>query len=163
MNNFREYSAAFHETNNDLKHYGVLGMRWGIRKAKLSDGSSARKLTRDLNRLDRQKARNTYAMKATQRKIDKYKWRDKPDKVDQWQYHMKKLESSKRYADRETNRILNSRNMKKYDLHKKGTTRVVMSPGMIALSLLSGGHYNVFSTYKGTKYKVKNKKKSRVM
>lgn len=31
---FREYSAAFHDHQNDLMHYGVPGMKWHKRKAK---------------------------------------------------------------------------------------------------------------------------------
>lgn len=33
MNNFKEYSAAFHE-KNDLMHYGVKGMKWNPNKKK---------------------------------------------------------------------------------------------------------------------------------
>lgn len=32
---FREYSAAFHDHQNDLMHYGVKGMKWHKRKAGL--------------------------------------------------------------------------------------------------------------------------------
>lgn len=161
MNDFREYSAAFHETNNDLMHYGVLGMKWGVRRAKLSDGSSARKLTRDLNKLDRQKARNQYAINTTNNKINRYLWRGDYDKADKWKYHLKQLEASRNYANKETDRILNSKNMKKYDLKKTSTSRLVMSPGLIALAALT--RYAYLPYYRGTKYKVKNKKKAKVM
>ena len=32
MNDFMAYSAAFSYQNNDIMHYGVLGMKWGIRR-----------------------------------------------------------------------------------------------------------------------------------
>lgn len=32
MSDFREYSAAFHYTNDDILHYGVKGMRWNHHK-----------------------------------------------------------------------------------------------------------------------------------
>ena len=161
MNDFREYSAAFHANNNDLIHYGVLGMKWGVRRTKLSDGSSARKLTRDLNKLDRQKARNQYAINRTNEKINRYLRKGNRDKADKWKYHLKQLEASKKYADKETDQILNSKNMKKYDLKKAPTSRLVMSPGLIALAALTRYAYLPF--YKGTKYKVKNKKKAKVV
>lgn len=38
MNDFKEYKAAFLE-QNDLKHFGILGMHWGIRRYQNPDGS----------------------------------------------------------------------------------------------------------------------------
>lgn len=39
MNDFKEYSAAFHD-QNDLMHYGVKGMRWNPNKKKRSSEST---------------------------------------------------------------------------------------------------------------------------
>lgn len=36
---FKEYSAAFHEQNDDILHYGIKGMHWGIRRYQNPDGS----------------------------------------------------------------------------------------------------------------------------
>ena len=37
MNDFREYSAAFHDHQNDLAHYGVKGMKWKHHKRSLRE------------------------------------------------------------------------------------------------------------------------------
>lgn len=36
---FKEYSAVFHTQNDDILHYGIRGMRWGIRRYQNEDGS----------------------------------------------------------------------------------------------------------------------------
>lgn len=36
-NDFHEYSAAFHDHQNDLAHYGIKGMRKGVRKKRDND------------------------------------------------------------------------------------------------------------------------------
>lgn len=38
MNDFREYSAAFNDHQNDLAHYGIKGMKWRHHKNRLGVG-----------------------------------------------------------------------------------------------------------------------------
>ena len=32
MNDFREYSAAFYARQSDILHFGIPGMKWGVRR-----------------------------------------------------------------------------------------------------------------------------------
>ena len=57
---FREYSAAFHANNNDLIHYGVMGMKWGVRRAKRYEGNGedARNMQKHLRKNVKYMVRN---------------------------------------------------------------------------------------------------------
>lgn len=39
MADFREYSAAFHKQNDDVMHFGIKDMHWGIRRYQNPDGT----------------------------------------------------------------------------------------------------------------------------
>lgn len=164
MNDFREYSAAFHEQNDDLRHYGVLGMKWGRRKNKLTAGENARQIEYNLNTLDRQKARNSYAMDIASRKIskltkksDRLKAKGKHSKriakkLAMFQQHYKETSAARKEAERMTNKILKNKN---YDIQSKDKNRINMTPGQAALGALTG--YYMFDVRKGKKYKVRRK------
>ena len=52
---FREYSAAFHDHQNDLMHYGVKGMKWHKRKTGLKTVSAPTANMRFANTIENKK------------------------------------------------------------------------------------------------------------
>lgn len=63
MNDFKEYSAAFHE-KNDLMHYGVKGMKWNPNKKK----RAAETTIDDNKKIDNKKSEEDKDKESEQRK-----------------------------------------------------------------------------------------------
>lgn len=59
MTDFREYSAAFMDHQNDLAHYGVKGMRKGVRKDKENTSDYLKRKANNFMVRTENKARNT--------------------------------------------------------------------------------------------------------
>lgn len=63
MNDFREYSAAFHAQNDDILHYGVPGMKWRHHRRSLKEwlyGGTSKQIAENARRRS-QDARIDYA------------------------------------------------------------------------------------------------------
>lgn len=73
--------GTFYVENGELKHYGVVGMRWGIRKAKMTGGSysyrsrAQKKYDKKLKKQIEKGASSTRIAK-TKKKLDRFKERD---------------------------------------------------------------------------------------
>lgn len=76
------YNDIKNNRQNELYHYGVLGMRWGMRKAR-KQGSDytykshgQKKWEKKVNKMQT-KGRDKYKIKQAQRKLDTFKKRDR--------------------------------------------------------------------------------------
>jgi hypothetical protein len=170
MSDFREYKAAFDECN-DLRHYGVLGMKWGRRRADRYVGGDERVQTKKLNENSKNSVRNTRGMEIAKKKMKKYA--KGSDKYKKWAKHYKEASASRDYANNEIKRILSKVNKKTSTVSKVDKDRAFFTPGERAAAVLGWGlggaipgagitAYNVakedgaLRTYK--KYKVRKKK-----
>lgn len=137
-NDFREYSAAFHETNNDLMHYGVLGMKWGVRRAKRYEGDwdNARGMQRSLRKNAKNMVRNTRAMEIAKKKMSKAKKGSK--KYDKWSKHYNDASASRNYAQGEISRIKKNADKSKVSIGSHRRKGLFYTPGEHAANIYGG-------------------------
>lgn len=63
MNDFKEYSAAFHDRQNELMHYGVPGMKWDPSKRK-KNGQKTEEQKKKEDRLAKERTASDIASSA---------------------------------------------------------------------------------------------------
>ena len=149
---------------NELYHFGVKGMKWGVRKGKYSYTSGSlvgkrRKLQGELNRTDKQLARDRYGAHTQYKKlskaISKNKSQDKKDKImAKYTKFAKNIEK----GEAKTKQLLKDVNKSGYTLKTKSVGRAMVTGKDIAIMLATGGHLVSWTSVPGTKYKVREPK-----
>lgn len=172
-NDFREYSAAFYATNNDLLHYGVMGMKWGVRRAKRYEGNGedARNMQKHLRKNAKYMVRNERAMEIAKKIMSKTKKGTK--KYDKWAKHYKEASASRDYARGEIGRIKKSANKNKVSIGSHRKTMYAYTPGEVGFALVGPSGLGVpsvlYNAYKKggaerkySKYVVRKKGKNKI-
>ncbi len=149
---------------NELYHFGVKGMKWGVRRDRYvySSGSlvgKRRKLQSELNRTDKRLARDRYGAYTQHKKlskaISKNKSQDKKDKI---MAKYNKFAKNVEEGEAMTKQLLNDVNKSGYTLKTKSVGRSMVTGKDLAIMLATGGHLVSWTSVPGTSYKVREPK-----
>lgn len=149
---------------NELYHFGVKGMKWGVRRDKYgySSGSlvgNRRKLQSELNRTDKLLARDRYGAQTQYKKlskaISKSKSQDKQDKI---MANYTKFAKNVEKGEAKTKQLLKDVNDSGYTLKTKSVGRSMVTGKDLVIMLATGGYLISWTTVSGTKYKVREPK-----
>lgn len=125
---------------NELYHYGIRGMKWGVRRYQNSDGSltsegkkrygygSENRMKRDLNRLDKERGYLQGDINRSQYFKDTYKAGSKKanaDKYSKWDSKQKNAIANKKHIEASINAILKNAKDQGITLRSKDVIRDV--------------------------------------
>ena len=111
---FYYYNGALY-SSEELMHYGVPGMKWGVRKYLDSNGHltnrgqrryNTKNYTRGLNRLQNDIAQTRYRAAKNRIKLEKATKRGRAKKIEKYSARQQSLESSIKSGEKTTKRIL---------------------------------------------------------
>ena len=168
--------------NGELYHYGIKGQKWGVRRWQNSDGtfnaagkkryfdtSSAKSITKSLNKIERQNAKLTNKSAIAKIKAEKAYQKGNDKKYQKYTQRAKDMDEAIKAGNDASKKIIenavkngyqiNSRSVTRYTGVGKQVAATVLLPGignttLLALDAYRGGTYGkeAAGLVKGTKY-----------
>lgn len=146
---------------NELYHFGVKGMKWGVRKNRYDYSSGSlvgkrRKLQGELNRTDKQIARDRYGAHTQYKKLHKAISKNKSqEKVNKIRSKYDKYAADAKKGEEKTRKLLKDVAKSGYTVKSKPVQRAMVTGKDVAIMVASAGYIISWTSVSGTKYKVK--------